>query len=299
MTRRVLKQSKQDTQPIDTQSKSKRGCLIGSVAFLSVVIIAATIILWEVIPFFRPNTATATPVYSGSDLAIKTSKPTSHQTEDPSTENSVTSTPTTNIPTSIPSPDPFSTLYNCNMEISFVSGSLESKSTEFKVLGLDYFEDKDDKFDPGKGTGIFYQSDHYFIIHSAYVNGNILRPMQAEFIRKYLEYWGESGEKYIEGQMANLINSEVLWSCDGKLLFKTKIDSIVRLSHVATEDVWLNPGHLQSILFNTENKGADWLGEMEFTSDPHLYVGFCGWGPQSQGNARFTYYRYIIRFIIE
>ena len=247
----------------------------------------------------RPNTPAATPIYRGSDLTAITPTPTSQQTGDSSGAVYPTITPAAAVPTASPTLDPFSTLYNCDMEISFTSGPLESKSTDFKVLGLDYFQDKGDKFDPGKGTGIYYEAQHYFIIHSSYVNGNILRPMQAEFIRKYLEYWGESGSKYIEGQMQNLIGSEVLWSCDGKLIFKTRIDSVVRLSHVVTEDVWLNPENLISILYNTETKGEDWLGEMTYSSDPHLYVGFCGWGPQSSGDARFTYFRYIIRFVIE
>ncbi len=206
------------------------------------------------------------------------------------------STPT---PAASPTVNPFSTFYDCEMQITFTSGPLESKSTDFKVLGLDYFQDKGDKFEPGKGTSIYYEAQRYFIMHSSFVNGNILRPMQAEFLRKYLEYWGESGSKYIEGQIQNLIGSEATWVCDGKVLFKTKIDGIVRLSHEETNDVWLNPENLQQILFNSKVDSPERLGDMPLTNDPHLYIGFCGWGPQSLGDLRFTYFRYIIRFIIE
>ncbi len=240
-----------------------------------------------------------TPVYSSSDLTVKSQTPASKQTENGIGDGSNKNTPTQFAPTSTPTPDPYSTLYDCNMEIKFTSGPLESKSTDFKVLGLDYFQDKGDKFDPGKGTSIYYQDQHYFILHSSYVHGNILRPMQAEFIRKYLEYWGESGSKYIEGQMQALIGSNVLWYCNDKLIFRTNVDSIIRLSHEAANDIWLNPENLQQIIFNREGLDSEWIGEMAFTSNPDLYIGFCGWGPQSKGDERFTYFRYLIRFKIE
>ncbi len=244
----------------------------------------------------RSAIPSGTPIYRGSDLSISTPVTTNEQNPADATEEP---TATTSTLATTPTLDPFSTFYNCDMQIAFTSGPLESKSTEFKVLGLDYFQDKGDRFDPGKGTSIYYEAQHYFIIHSSFVNGNILRPMQAEFLRKYLEYWGESGSKYVEGQIQNLIGSEATWICDGTVLFTTKINGIVRLSHVESNDVWLNPENLQRILFNSEVNSSDRLGEMSYTSEPHLYLGFCGWGSQSSGDERFTYYRYIFQFIIE
>lgn len=184
------------------------------------------------------------------------------------------------------------------MALQFVSGPLESKSTQFDVLGLDYFQDKGDKFKPGKGTGILYEDQRYFIIHSSFVNGNVLRPMEAEFIRKYLEYWGSSGSKYVQGQIDSLIGSEVLWVCDGELIFRTKIESIARLSHEATNDIWLNPQNLDDIITERAGIEEEWIGEMTPTSDPHLYLGFCGWGPDEDNPERFTYFRYLLRFEI-
>jgi len=40
------------------------------------------------------------------------------------------------------------------------------------MVDREYFYDRGDKFDPGKGTGVYYWEPHYFILHSSYVNGN-------------------------------------------------------------------------------------------------------------------------------
>jgi hypothetical protein len=243
----------------------------------------------------RPELSSATPLVSRSDL-VRDEQSTPLATPTASTadqDNTVDATPS---PT--PTPDPFSTLYGCSMALQFVSGPLESKNTQFDVLGLDYFQDKGDKFKPGKGTGIYYEDQHYFIIHSSFVNGNVLRPMEAEFIRKYLEYWGSSGSKYVQGQIDSLIDSEVLWVCNGELTFRTRIDSITRLSHEATNDIWLNPQNLEEIIARRDGIEEEWIGQMEPTDDPHLYLGFCGWGPDEDAPDRYTYFRYLFRFEI-
>lgn len=242
-----------------------------------------------------PNAGTNTPVYDrdslvGSSAATATPQASIREQTPEASEA---------VPSPTPTENPFATLYNCEMSLEFLTGPLESKTTDFKVLGLDYFYDKSDKFDPGKGTSIYYQYQHYFILHSSYANGNILRPMEAEFIRKYLEYWGESGQKYVQGQIDSLIGSDVTWTCDGDTIFHTKIDGITRLSHLASEDLWLNPDSLVQILNNKEGDESEWIGEIEPTTEPYLYIGFCGWGPESSADDRFTYYRYLIRFIIQ
>ena len=245
----------------------------------------------------------STPVYSRDDLVganvATATEAAITATQDPALTEEITPTPTEIIITPTPTENPFATLYNCDMQLQFVSGPLESKTTEFKVLGQDYFVDKEDKFDPGKGTSIYYQFQHYFIVHSSYVNGNILRPMEAEFIRKYLEYWGESGSQYIQGQMDSLIGSEVNWVCDGQVVFHTKIDGITRLSHDAAQDLWVNPDSLEQILVAREGIESEWIGEITPTTEPHLYIGFCGWGPSDLDSNRFTYYRYVLRFIVQ
>jgi hypothetical protein len=201
-------------------------------------------------------------------------------------------------PSVTPTPDPFSQLYNCEMEISFTSGPLENKSADFSVLGKDYFLDKADKFAPGKGTGIFYESQRYFIIHSSYINGNILRPMEGEFLRKYLEYWGGTGNQYIQGQIDSLIGSQAIWRCDGDETFQTSIDGIMRLSHEASDRLWLNPQDLQQIISDKEGEESEWVGELPASPGEVLYLSFCGWGPESLGNERYTHYRYLLQFTV-
>jgi len=199
-------------------------------------------------------------------------------------------------PSVTPTPDLFTTLYDCEMEIEFISGPLENKSTDFTVLGRDYFTDKGDKFAPGKGTGIFYENERYFIIHSAYQNSNILRPMEAEFIRKYLEYWGGTGNQYIQDQIDTLIGSQVNWICDGEEVFQTSINGIARLSHEASDRLWLNPNHLQQIISEKEGDESEWIGEIPESSTSTIYLSFCGWGPESLGSQRYTHFRYLFEF---
>jgi hypothetical protein len=245
---------------------------------------------------------TTTPIYSRDELVGSQQTATSSpvpETEENSLTEGVTATPSEAVITPTPTENPFATLYDCEMKLEFSSGPLESKSTEFTVLGQDYFTDKGDKFFPGKGTSIYYQYQHYFILHSSYVNGNALRPMEAELLRKYLEYWGDSGNDYVEGQMNKLIGSEVSWICDGQTVFKTEIDSIVHLSHLAAQDIWMNPNSLEEIIMKREGEESEWIGEMPPTREPYLYVGFCGWGPSTVDTGRYTYFRYVMRFIIQ
>lgn len=219
-------------------------------------------------------------------------------------DNDATDTPEveeTNIstPSATPTPDLFASLYGCEMELVFKSGPLESKGTTFTVLGEDYFTNKDDKFKPGKGTGVYYIDQHYFIIHSSFVNGNILRPMEAEFMRKYLEYWGTSGNAYVEGQIDSLIGSDITWTCDGEIVFETKINGITRLSHEASNHLWLNPEDLEQIILDREGLTSEWISEISPIEEPHLYMAFCGWSPDSETSDRFTYYRYLFQFTID
>jgi len=195
-----------------------------------------------------------------------------------------------------PTPDPYSQLYGCEMELLFHSGPLEGKNAVFTVLGKEYFNDKGDKFDLGKGTSVYYEGQRYFILHSSYIRGNILKPMEAEFIRKYLEYWGTDNTTYIETKINDLIGSEAIWVCNGKVTFKTRVTGAVRLSHQASERLWLIPGELEDILREKEGLSSEWVGGIEETDDERLYLGFCGWGPDSLGEDRYTYYRYLVSF---
>ena len=216
--------------------------------------------------------------------------------------NDNTSDPTTGvtlnfpIPTPTPTPDPFANLYNCQMEIKFLSGPLEDKGTSFEVLGRDYFWEKGDKFEAGKGTGVFYESQHYFILHSSVLNGNIFHDLEAEFLRRYLENWGWVSTAYIQQRIDQLIGSEVVWICDGKELFATQVDGVTRLSHEASNRLWLEPRNIPDIL---EGNQSEWIGEIPKFDQDQILLGFCGWGPFSLGEERVTYYRYLISFDIQ
>ena len=200
--------------------------------------------------------------------------------------------------TPTPTPDPFSILYSCEIEVEFNSGPLESESINVSVLDQDYFFDKGNQFDPGKGTSVYYKEQHYFIMHSSYINGNILRPLEVEFIRKYLEYWGGTGNTYIEEQIERLNGSVVTWKCNGELIFETTINGIIRLSHKASDDLWQEPEQLEQIIKDREGLVSEWAGSFDPIDDPYLYIGFCGWGQETLGEARYSYYRYLIRFEI-
>ena len=150
----------------------------------------------------------------------------------------------------------------------------------------------------GKGTAIFYEESPYLILHSSYVNGNILRPMEAEFIRKYLEHWGNRGNESIQEQINALIGSEAEWRCEGKDILKSTLQGVVWLSHEASNRLWLEPEIIEEILTKREGTSSEWIGKIKPTTDPSLYLGFCGWGPSSIKNGRYTYYRYVLNFIL-
>lgn len=205
----------------------------------------------------------------------------------------------TPIPTLTPTatPDPFSDLYGCQMSVKFLDGPFETRTMDFEVLGRDYFSDKADKFSPGKGTSVYYEAQRYFILHSSFVNGNILKPMEAEFIRRHLEAWGGTENDYIQDNIESLNGSDAIWVCDGKLVFKTEIIGITRLSHHASQELWLEPRNLELILEKREGLISEWVGDLNRTDDPSILIGFCGWGP-NDSNERFSYYRYLINFKI-
>jgi hypothetical protein len=230
--------------------------------------------------------------------------------EGESSHNDVTETPNTTAestpnaglteipqpPTLTPTPDPLGNLFDCQMTIEFTSGPLESNSTTFSVLGEDYFTEKGDKFALGKGTGIYYEPMHYFILHSSYIRRIFDQPLEAEFIRKYLESWGPAGPQTIQGNIDALIGSEVVWTCEGGSRYVTEIDGIIRLSHEASNRLWLEPLNIPDILGDREGLVSEWVGKIEIEDDSRFLLGFCGWGPESLGEERYTYYRYLVSF---
>jgi hypothetical protein len=182
------------------------------------------------------------------------------------------------------------------MEMKFTSGPLKGKKSRFTILDQDYFEDRGEKFLPGEKTAVYYDGPRYLILHSAFYNGNILRPLEAEFIRYYLEYWGESGSDYIENQMDELIGSKIEWTCDGKLVLNIEVRSISRLSAAASNELWKEPIYLRQILLNQKGREDEWIGNMDPYFMDTFYLGFCGWGPKEKGDFRYYYYRYLINF---
>jgi hypothetical protein len=199
-------------------------------------------------------------------------------------------------PTITPTPDPLGNLYGCQMTIEFTSGPLASESTSFTVLGEDYFTDKGDKFDVGKGTGIYYEPQHYFILHSSYVSGIINRALEAEFIRLYLELFGGAGPMTIQVNIDNLLGSKAVWTCKGGSSYITEIDGVIRLSHEASNRLWLEPLNIPEILTDREGLASEWVGGIDIDDDSRFLLGFCGWGPESLGDERYTYYRYLLSF---
>ena len=166
------------------------------------------------------------------------------------------------------------------------------------MLDETYFFDKGDKFDTGKNTGIFYDTERYMILHSGYNGGNILSPLEIEFLRKYLELWGNEEMDYIEGQIADLIGSEVVWRCDGQEVMETKVKDVVRLSHEASTRLWLEPQNIFEILEAREGESSEWIGEIDKMIPETAYLGFCGWGPPGISEGRSTYFRYLVQFEI-
>lgn len=199
-------------------------------------------------------------------------------------------------PTITPTPDPLGNLYGCQMTIEFTSGPLASENTSFTVLGEDYFIDKDDKFDVGKGTGIYYEPQHYFILHSSYIRGIFNRALEAEFIRQYLELFGGAGPMTIQVNIDNLLGSKAVWTCEGRSSYITEIDGVIRLSHEASNRLWLEPLNIPQILVDREGLASEWVGGIDVNDDSRFLLGFCGWGPESLGEERYTYYRYLLSF---
>ncbi len=192
----------------------------------------------------------------------------------------------------------FPNLYGCKMVMKFTSGPLKGKKSKFTVLTEDYFTDKGEQFYPGEKTAVYYEGPRYLILHSAFADGNILRPLEVEFIRYYLEYWGESGTEFIQDRIDELIGSKVEWTCDGETILQTEINSVIRLSATASNEIWENPIYLRQILLKHEGKAEEWLGEMDPYFMDTFFLGFCGWGPEESGDDRYYYYRYLINFTI-
>ncbi len=210
-----------------------------------------------------------------------------------------TSTPT---PTSTLTPTPTATptiipdLYGCEMELRFTSGPLERNGTTFTMIDRTYFYDKGDKFDTGKNTGLFYEDQHYLILHSGYLSGNLTNPLEIEFLRKYLELWGNNDSSYIENQIQSLVGSEMVWICDAQQAINVKLAEVVRLSHEASSDLWLNPENIFQIIQDRDGEPSEWIGDIQDFDQKSVYLGFCGWGPPEITQNRSIYYRYILRF---
>lgn len=203
-----------------------------------------------------------------------------------------------NTKTPLPTPTEISffDFYGCHLELKFVSGPLEKQETSLYILGEDYFQDKGDKFKVGKNTGVYYKNSRYLVLHSGYENGNILKPLEAEFIRKYLENWGNEKPEYVLNKISDLKNSEVVWICDGTPVLKTKVTGAVRLSHMSSEELWLNPEKIETIIMEKQGLSQEWLGKINL-SQSDKYIGFCGWAPKGEEN-RYSYFRYVIGFEI-
>lgn len=216
--------------------------------------------------------------------------------------NSSPTLSTTMTPTATPSPTATPTiipdLYGCDMELRFTSGPLEGTGTLFSMIDRSYFYDKGDKFDTGKNTGVFYEDQRYLILHSGYQDGNLSNPLEIEFLRKYLELWGNNEIAYIEEQIQTLISSEMVWICNSQRSVNLRLAEVVRLSHQASNQLWLNPTDILQIIEERDGEPSEWIGDIKDTSQKSVYLGFCGWGPPEITQDRSIYYRYVLRFEI-
>ena len=236
-----------------------------------------------------PSAPTQSEQITSADSATESVTETLSSPTDPANPNSEASVLT-------PSATPFPNIYGCEVEMTFTSGPLEGKSSQFTVLDEGYFDDKGEQFYPGENTAVYYDGPKYLILHSAFENGNILLPLEAEFLRHYLEYWGESGTAYIQEQIDALIGSEMVWTCNDQPLFRTRVKEIIRLSAAASDELWTDPIYLRQILIRHEGVVSEWVGDMDPFFMDTFYLGFCGWGPERLDDARYTYYRYLINF---
>jgi hypothetical protein len=182
------------------------------------------------------------------------------------------------------------------MELRFISGPLDGTGTTFTMIDRSYFYDKGDKFDTGKNTGLFYEDQHYIILHSGYLGGNLSNPLEIEFLRKYIELWGNNEKAYIEDQIHTLIGSEMVWICDAQETINLKLAEVVRLSHQSSNELWLNPTDILQIIEEKGGDSSEWIGDIEDTPQKSVYLGFCGWGPPEITQNRSIYYRYVLRF---
>jgi hypothetical protein len=253
-----------------------------------------------------PNVVEITEAHAGLLQSTNILKPTLTQTPAQNTPmagiaqtevptNTATASPT---PTPSPTPTVVPNLYGCNMEIRFTSGPLEGEGTAFSMLDETYFFDKGDKFDTGKNTGIFYDEQRYVILHSGYNKGNILSPLEIEFLRKYLELWGAEDPEYIRNQIDNIIGSRIVWLCNGQQVMETKVKDVARLSHDASTRLWLEPQNIFEIINTRASDPSEWIGEIDQIIPKSLHLAFCGWGPPGIKEDRSTYYRYIFQFEI-
>ncbi len=296
-----------ETTPDEAPEKAhtpKKGKRILWGAGIRLVIITASIIL---LSFLNPGmliTRTFNPLSQQNSEVQATSTPTFTELESVITHSTATPQPTletqiispTTTPTSTPTPTPIADLWGCQMEMRFTSGPLAGEGTTFTMLDETYFQDKGDKFDTGKNTGIYYQDQKYVILHSGLIGWNPFSPLEVEFIRAYLENRGNESREYIEGQIDELTGSEIVWRCDGEIVLITRLVNIVRLSYEASTRLWLDPFNIQDIIRSREGLEDEWIGDMGPDTERSIYLGFCGWGPPHILRNRQTYYRYVLRF---
>ncbi len=198
-------------------------------------------------------------------------------------------------PTEAPLPAP--NLYGCAMEITFVSGPLAGEGVSFTMLDETYFEDKAGKFLAGRNTAVYYREFQYVIMHSGYLASNINFPLEAEFIRLYLESWGLEEPGYIADRIQELEGSEMVWVCEGRKILRLRLEEIARLSRPSSVRLWLEPHNIPEILEERQDPD-EWIGDISTITDDTLLLNICGWGPPSIREQRSLYYRYLLRFEI-
>ncbi len=131
-------------------------------------------------------------------------------------------------------------------------------------------------------------------VHSGGYNNNLL---DAEKLRFYFERWGKNGDEYTLDQLTKTAGSKgTLYT--NNLTLEIEALGGVRLGPEDSQKINKYPENVVELILNSkpETLGSkDLFEELKKSSDKHLLITFCGWGP----NNDYSYYRYVIIFRIK
>jgi len=126
-------------------------------------------------------------------------------------------------------------------------------------------------------------------VHSGGYNNTLL---DAEKLRFYFERWGKNGDEYTLDQLTKIAGSKgTLYT--NKLTLEIEALGGVRLGPDDSQKINKYPEKVVELILNSEPDtlgNKDLFEELKKSSDKHLLITFCGWGPDKN----YSYYRYVI-----